>query len=132
MSDAKAEQEIQQVISRWMTATMDGDLPAVLNLMTEDVVFLISGQPPMRGREAFAEGFRASVGKMKFRGTSTPKEIVVSGDYAFCWSELDMTITPLEGQARHRAGPALSMFRRDTDGKWRLFRDANLVTEAKP
>ena len=39
-----------------------------------------------------------------------------------------MTATPPEGgDAMRRAGPVLSVFRREPDGRWVLFRDANLL-----
>jgi signal transduction histidine kinase len=51
MSD---EQEIRDLVSRWMAETRAGNTPAVLELMTDDVVFLRPGHPPMRKAE-FAE-----------------------------------------------------------------------------
>jgi uncharacterized protein (TIGR02246 family) len=48
------EREIRQLVATWMTATKAGDIDAVLKLMTEDVVFLVAGQPPMIGKAAFA------------------------------------------------------------------------------
>jgi uncharacterized protein (TIGR02246 family) len=42
------EQEIRQLVSTWMTASKAGDVEKVLSLMADDVVFLVTGQPPMR------------------------------------------------------------------------------------
>ena len=62
MPDPKSdEQAIRDVISNWLRATAAGDVDAILPLMAEDVVFLRPGQPPMRGREAFAAGLRAAL-----------------------------------------------------------------------
>ena len=44
------EKAIRNVISSWQKATAEGDLDRILTLMSEDVVFLTPGQPPMRGR----------------------------------------------------------------------------------
>ena len=41
------EQEIRQLVATWMAATKSGDVKAVLELMSDDVVFLVAGQPPM-------------------------------------------------------------------------------------
>src|SRR5262245_47399965 len=49
----KDEQEIRELVETWMAATKAGDVEAVLGLMTDDVVFLVPGQPPM-GRAEFA------------------------------------------------------------------------------
>lgn len=130
MNEAEGEQQIRQVIATWMHATGAGDLSQVLNLMSEDVVFLLPGQPPMRGREAFATGFRAALQHVHIEGVSDIQEIRISGDHAFCWSQLTLTITPVQGgPPRQRAGSTLSVFRREPDGYWRLFRDANLLSE---
>lgn len=52
------EQAIRDLIATWHKASAAGDLTTVLKLMAEDVVFLVAGKPPMRGRDAFATGFK--------------------------------------------------------------------------
>src|SRR5688572_18751465 len=48
------EEQIRDVIQRWLKASARGDLDAVLSLMTNDVVFLTPSAEPLRGQEAFA------------------------------------------------------------------------------
>jgi uncharacterized protein (TIGR02246 family) len=124
------EQKIKDVINAWIEASLAEDVDRVLSLMAEDVVFLQSGQQPMRGRAAFAAASRA--GARKFRlveGKPQVQEIRIVGDYAYCWNYLDITIQPLpEGQPVRRAGHILSVFRKEADGNWVLFRDANMLT----
>src|SRR2546428_9546443 len=50
------EQAIRQLVATWLSASKAGDTEKVLSLMADDVVFLVPGQPPMRGRAAFAAG----------------------------------------------------------------------------
>ncbi len=38
------EQQIRDLIATWLRASASGDLPTILDLMAEDVVFLIAGQ----------------------------------------------------------------------------------------
>ena len=129
MNEAKDEQQIREVISSWMRATTDGDLPQVLGLMADDVVFLRPGEPAMRGRDAFAANFRAALQHVRIVGVADIQEIRITGDYAYCWNQLSLTMTPLKGgPPKRRAGATLSVFRRESDGCWRLFRDANLLT----
>jgi uncharacterized protein (TIGR02246 family) len=75
MNESYAEEQIRELIAAWLRATSDGDLTRVLSLMTEDVVFLAPGQPPMRGREAFAAGFRAMLQQVRIEGVSDIQEI---------------------------------------------------------
>ena len=125
------ENEIREVIATWMRATAAADLDRVLTLMAEDVVFLIAGQPPMRGREAFAAASRAAEGKFRFEGKPDIQEIHVEGNYAYCWNHLSVTVTPLQGgSSSRREGHILSVFRKEPDGRWVLLRDANMLTAA--
>ena len=121
--------QIRDLVATWMRATREGDLPTVLDLMCEDVVFLRPGQPPMHGREAFAEGFMAGVGRFSLEAQSEIQEIEVVGDLAYCWNYLTVTMTPVNGDASvSRAGPVLSVLRKEADGRWRISRDANLIS----
>jgi len=122
-------QMIRDVIATWMRASAAGDLTTVLSLMTEDVVFLVAGQPPMRGKEAFAAGFKGSTGRFRIDAASEIQEIQVANDMAYCWTHLRVTMTPLQGgEPKHRSGYTLSIFRKSPEGKWLLSRDANLLT----
>jgi ketosteroid isomerase-like protein len=54
-------------------------------------------------------------------------EVQVSGDMAFLWSRLSVSVTPPGADAPiERAGHTLTVFRR-VDGRWLLARDANLL-----
>ena len=56
------EQEIRQLDSTWMAASTAGDVETVLSLMSDDVVFLVPGQPVMRKAD-FAAAVRAQSGQ---------------------------------------------------------------------
>jgi uncharacterized protein (TIGR02246 family) len=111
---------IRDVIDRWQRATKAGDLDAVLTLMTDDVVFLRAGQPTMN-KESFKQSFRGFTGQTKFEAKQDIKEIRASGDLAYCWSHLTLTMAD-----KTRSGDILTVFRK-IDGKWLLSRDANFV-----
>jgi uncharacterized protein (TIGR02246 family) len=121
-------EKIREVVTTWLRATEEGNLETVLSLIAEDAVFLLPDQPPMRGREAFAGALRSALGQVRIEGKPDIQEIHVAGDYAFCWNELSLTATPLQGgPAQRRAGPTLSVFRKERVGRWILFRDANML-----
>lgn len=50
------EAAIRQLVAIWLDASRAGDTDKVLSLMTDDVVFLTPGHPPMRRTAAFAAG----------------------------------------------------------------------------
>jgi uncharacterized protein (TIGR02246 family) len=122
------ENEIRQLVTTWMDATRAGDIDTVLALMTDDVVFLVPGRPPM-GKAEFAAAARGQAGQggPKFDGRSEIQEVQVAGDWAFLWSRLSVTMTPSDGTPTvERAGHTLTVFRRE-QGRWKLARDANLL-----
>lgn len=123
------EQEIRQLVSTWMEATKAGDIDTVLGLMADDVVFLLSGQPPMVGKAAFAEAAQSQAGQAApaFEGASEIQEIQVLGDWAYMWTKLTVVVKPPGGgPAMKRAGHTLSVLRKQ-NGKWLLARDANML-----
>jgi uncharacterized protein (TIGR02246 family) len=125
------EQAIRDLVARWHRATADGDVETVLGLMTPDVVFLVAGHAPMPGRDAFEQGLRKLLATHRVDSSATVREVVVSGDLAYCWTELDVRIRPLSGgDALRRSGSALTILRRQGDGAWQVVRDANLLSQA--
>src|SRR5258708_39916457 len=96
------EQKIRDLIAIWQRFTAAEDLPRLLRLMAEDVVFLIPGYPPMRGRDAFAAGFQKAVEQFRFDSRAEIQEIRVAGDWAYSWSYLMVRMTPRNGEAQMR------------------------------
>lgn len=125
------EQAIRDLVSLWHKATAAGDVDTVLGLMAEDVVFLVAGRAPMRGRSSFENGLRKLLTTHRIESTGAVQEIEVSGDLAYCWSELTVRIVPQAGgDAATRAGSALSILRKQPGGSWVVVRDANLLPTA--
>lgn len=121
------EQAIRDLISEWHRATAAGDVDTVLDLMEDNVIFLIAGQPPMEGRAAFATGLRGLLKSHRIESTHEVREVVVSGDLAYSWADLVVRVFPLAGGAPvERSGSALSVLRKNED-RWRVTRDANLL-----
>ncbi len=126
------EQAIRDLVARWHSATAAGDVETILTLMAEDVVFLVAGHPPMRGRSAFEDGLRKLLTTHRIESTAEVKEVVVAGDLAYCWTELTVHILPQSAAgAATRAGSALSILRKQADGAWVMVRDANMLSAAK-
>jgi uncharacterized protein (TIGR02246 family) len=65
---------------------------------------------------------------LKMDGRAEIQEIEVLGDRAWIRNHIDLTLTPPEGEPLQRSGYTLTVLRKGDDGRWRLFRDANLVS----
>lgn len=121
------EQQIRQLVSTWMTASKNGDTATVLSLMTDDALFMVTGQPVM-SKAAFAAAMQAQTHNAapQIDGISDIHEIQIMGEWAFMRTTLRIVVTPPGGETILRAGHTLSILRKQ-DGKWLLTRDANML-----
>src|SRR6266540_1668320 len=99
------EQAIRQLVATWLSASKAGDTEKVLSLMAEDVVFLVPGQPPMRGKSTFAAG-QSGLRQFDIESTSEIQEVKVFGEWAYLWTTLSVVATPRAGGAPS-SGPAI-------------------------
>lgn len=120
------ELAIRSVISSWLDATKRGDVDAVLNLMTEDALFLTPGQAPMT-RAAFEAVSRSqAAAKLQIEAQSEIQEVQVDGAMGYLWSRLAVTVIPQDADPIRREGHTLTVFKK-VGGRWLLHRDANLL-----
>jgi uncharacterized protein (TIGR02246 family) len=120
------ERAIRELIDTWMTASSRGDLATVLDLMTDDVIFTVPGREPF-GKDEFRAASEAMRG-VRMDGRSDIQEIRVLGSWAWVRNHIELTVSLLMGEPHHRAGYTLSILQKCADGRWRLARDANLVS----
>ena len=123
------ERAIRAVIDTWFAATRAGDLATVLELMTDDVVFMVSGHAPF-GKAEFAASFQG-MANVVMDGRSEIVELRVLGEWAYLRNHIDLTVTPADGVPVRRAGYTLTILRKERDGRWRLARDANLLAKVE-
>jgi uncharacterized protein (TIGR02246 family) len=123
------ERAIRAVVDAWFAATRAGDVDTVLDLMTDDVVFMVPGQEPF-GKAAYAAASRG-MANVAIEGASEIVELRVLGDWAYLRNHIELTVTPPSGAAVRRSGYTLTIMRKERDGRWRLARDANLLVEVE-
>lgn len=122
------EHAIRNLVTAWLKATSTGDLQAMLTLMSEDVVFLTAGQPPLRGKEAFTKAFRSALQHVRIEAASEIQEIRVAGEMAYCWNYFSVATIPLNGESpRYRKGHTLTILCKTLTGAWVVTRDANML-----
>ncbi|HMA02747.1 MAG: YybH family protein [Gemmatimonas sp.] len=121
------ERAIRAVVDAWFEATRSGNLDAVLELMTDDVVFMVPEREPF-GKREFAAAAK-EMANIEMNGTSEIVELRVLGDWAYVRNYIDLTMTPQSGAPMRRSGYTLTIFRKERDGQWRLARDANMLAK---
>jgi uncharacterized protein (TIGR02246 family) len=120
------ELAICELVGQWMDASRAGDTAAVLGLMADDVLFSVPGREPF-GKEEFRTTSEA-MKDFKVDGRAEIQELEVVGDTAWIRNYIDLTVTAPNGEPMRRSGYTLTILKKAADGKWRLFRDANLVS----
>ena len=126
------EQQIRDLVATWMRATKAGDVATVLDLMTDDVKFLVAGRPPF-GKQEFAAALQPPVPGTPMPtidGHSEIQEVHVEGNLAYLVSHLYVDVTPPGGPTTRRTGNTLTVLRKQ-GGRGQLARHANLLTPVK-
>ena len=118
--------QIRELVDSWIAASKAGDLPALMDMMTDDVLFMTPGRPPF-GKAEFAADSERMKG-VAIDARAEVQEIEVFGPRAYIRNHIQAELT-FPGQTPKRmSGYAMSVLRKETDGRWRIARDANLVT----
>jgi uncharacterized protein (TIGR02246 family) len=124
-ADEDDARQIRELVDSWIAASNARDLPAFIGMMTDDIVFMTPGRAPF-GKAEFA----ADVERMKsvaIDARAEVQEIEVFGPRAYIRNHVRVELTS-PGQAPKRvSGYAMSVLRKEADGRWRIARDANLV-----
>ena len=123
------EKEIRRLVDTWLAATKAGDTETVLELMTDDVTFLVPGQKPF-GKDEFRKASEShAASSLQFEGESDIVELKVLGDWAYMITKLSVTARQEGKPPVVRSGHTLTLLRKE-GGKWLLARDANLLSSA--
>ncbi len=119
------KQAIRDSVNTWLAASKNGDLPTLLNLIADDVLFIVPGKEPF-GKEAFAAANREQMKDTKLDATIDIKEIEVVGPWAWMRSFLEVSFTQ-DGETTRHSGHILNIWEKKSDGRWVIKRDANFV-----
>jgi uncharacterized protein (TIGR02246 family) len=130
VDDRNDDQAIRELVDRWLIASERGDLPTILNLLADDVVFMVPNKEPF-GREAFSQSYEQTK-SAKMKTKSDIQEIKIIGDWAWMRNFLRVTLTEANGQSSTHSGHVLTILNRRPDGAWVIARDANLLTPEGP
>ncbi len=124
------DQAVRATHAAWMAALNAGDADTLVGMTTADVVFLTPGRTPI-GRDDFRAGFTAAHEQSRIRCVSELEEVTIAGDVACTLCRDTLSAAPRAGgEGVELAGHRLTIYRRQTDGRWLLARDAHTLTPA--
>jgi uncharacterized protein (TIGR02246 family) len=119
------ERQIRKLVESWIEASKAGDVPGLLQLMTDDVIFMTPGRPPF-GKAEFAADAEGAKG-MSVDPRAEIQEMEIVGSRAFVRNRIEVVLTAPDAPPRRMSGYAMTVLRKEADGRWRIARDANLV-----
>jgi len=121
-----AQDDIKKVGDTMNALVAKGDVPSILNLMTDDVVFLPPNDMPKVGKEAYHVWVQAFQNQYAVVSKTISNEIRVAGDQAYEWGMLQETFTPRNTSSGLKPvnfdGKFLRIFLRQPDGVWKIAR----------
>jgi len=109
----------------YVEAINSNDVGRMLDMLTDDVVFMAPGTPVFVGKDAIRPWLEGYVAWAHTHWDKPVRELVVHGDWAFERYDWASTDTPHDGSGVVTdSGWGLLVYRREADGVWRVARDA--------
>jgi ketosteroid isomerase-like protein len=114
-----------QLEAQFAKDTAEGGGPAFAKWFADDAVTIANGQPPVRGRDAIARA--ANWSPASYQLTWTPTDAVMSpaGDMGYTWGHYEGRSKDPDGNARVAAGRYFTVWRKGSDGSWKVVLDAS-------
>ncbi len=125
------EAQIRAAANRIWAGVAANDAAAVLAEYADDAMLLGTGMATVRGKSAITEQLTGAFTVVSFRdvvGTAT--DIMVSGDLGVETGTYSWTIVPASGAAVPDVGKYVHVWKRQTNGAWKVVR--YVVNSDKP
>ena len=107
---------------------------SVVAYWTDDARVVLPGQPEISGKAALREMVAGTMKIPGFRVTWAPDSAVVSrsGDLGYTYGTNEFTVPDSTGTLVTTKGRYLTVWRKDTDGRWRCVQDYSNPAPAAP
>ncbi|WP_337658845.1 YybH family protein [Sphingorhabdus sp. Alg231-15] len=132
------EQKIARWSTRWKQYFEAGDTEQLREMYESDAVLMTHGTPAVRGVEAILTflGRNTKAGN-KVRIDFANEEILIDGNRGYLTAKYWMTIERSEGDPVEVKGRSFLVFKKGSNGAWRLWRDMDnqapdVLTEERP
>ena len=107
----------------WIEAVNSRNLDAYAELVAEDVVWIPPVGPAIAGRQEFREWLRPFFVAYHYEYAPSNSRFLDAGDWVVESADFETQMTPVGGgPARSHEGAYLVIWRRDSDGAWRIER----------
>jgi uncharacterized protein (TIGR02246 family) len=116
------EAAIREIYDTYTSARVAGDAETWLSLWDAEGIQMPPGMPA-RGKDVLDAGIPKAFSAIPAKAVNiNPEEIVVAGDWAYSRGSYNADQV-VQGKDVHIDGKFLTIFRRQDDGSWRIYRD---------
>ena len=121
-SDTAADEAAIRAVLQGLETTWNaGDLNANAEYVDSDIVSLPPGEQWIRGEAANRQVWEEMLATTDNEWHPAPEEIWISGDLAVAWGRSTGFVGPKGGEVTESSGNEVWVFRRGTDGVWRML-----------
>jgi ketosteroid isomerase-like protein len=116
---------IRAISGKWKELYAAGRFAEIPELYTVDTMVMPRGRPRIEGREAMRRAIGGLAAGRRVEIDLTEREIMISGNHAWVVSDFKVSYFARDGTTppTSELGRGLVVFRKDTDGQWRIHRD---------
>jgi len=130
---AAVRQAIEQANAKQADALNRGDSTGLVANYADDAVLMFPGEPPWRGRNEIGANGVKLIRSAKFSDVKlNTVSVDVAGDYAIETGSFEWTVTPKGGKPMPDKGKYLTVWKKQADGSWKVYRDIQQLRPAAP
>ena len=116
---------VRNIFDTYSAANIAGDTEPYISVHDKEIIKMAPNKPAVYGRSALEEGKREGHKKWKYESQDIKiEETRVAGDWGFARGTYTGTLTSKSGSKTINVdGKYLTIFKRQADGSWKIFRD---------
>ena len=123
---------VTEALDQYIGAVNAGDMERALAYIADDAINMPPDGPPIVGIAAIRSNAEDFFPSYTMQSHTTPDEVVVSGDLALVRASYTDVVTPRDGaEATEASGVWLIVFRKQSDGSWKMWRDMWSVIQSQ-
>jgi len=122
----EARAAIDATNQKAVAAMLAGDAVTASAHYADDAVVMMPGMTRMNGHAEIEAGFKGMMESMKVNAAQfTTNDVTLGGDLAVETGTFSMTTTMKNAKPTTEQGEYLTVWKRQTDGSWKIIRDIN-------
>ncbi|MGI9569801.1 MAG: YybH family protein [Desulfobulbia bacterium] len=123
--DVSFSAAVEEIFDTYSSANMNKDVEGWIALWDEEGIKMVPNLPSIYGKSA--------IGEFKRKKSQSPGELTMSievedaqeaGDFGFAHGTYFVSVKPKNGAAKSKQGKFLTIFKKQTDGSWKIYRDS--------